>query len=39
MFPFLYVDPETLSSHAAQKGWSCDILILEEDGNFLGRLG
>jgi len=38
MFPFLYVDPETLAAHAAPRGWSCDILIREENGNYLGRL-
>ncbi|MCL0057346.1 methyltransferase domain-containing protein, partial [Dehalococcoidia bacterium] len=34
MFSFLYVDPETLAAHAEQRGWSCDILIREEDGNY-----
>jgi SAM-dependent methyltransferase len=38
MFPCLYVDPETLAAHASQRGWSCEIVCREEDGNFLGRL-
>jgi len=38
MFSFLYVDPETLANHAVERGWSCDVLVREEDGNYLGRL-
>ena len=38
MFPFLYVDPETLADRASESAWSCEIVCREGDGNYLGRL-
>ena len=35
---WLHVDSETLVNHASKAGWSCDILLQEEDGNHLAKL-
>jgi 2-polyprenyl-3-methyl-5-hydroxy-6-metoxy-1,4-benzoquinol methylase len=35
---WLHVDSETLTEHALKKGWSCEVILQEEDGNYLGRL-
>jgi SAM-dependent methyltransferase len=35
---WLHVDPETLADHASKAGWSCEILLQEDDGNYLARL-
>ena len=35
---WLHVDSETLVNHASKAGWSCDILLQEEDGNYLAKL-
>ncbi len=37
-FGWLHVDPETLTQHAADSGWSCEIVLQEDDGNYLARL-
>jgi len=37
-FGFLHVDAETLAGHASTAGWCCEILVQEEDGNYLARL-
>ena len=34
----LRVDPETLVFHARKAGWSCQLVMEEEDGNYLARL-
>jgi SAM-dependent methyltransferase len=35
---WLQVDSETLANHASKAGWSCEILLQEEDGNYLAKL-
>lgn len=35
---WLHVDSETLAVHSLRAGWSRDILIKEEDGNYLAKL-
>ena len=35
---FLRLDPETLGFHASKAGWSCQVVMEEEAGNYLGRL-
>lgn len=35
---WLHVDPATLSEHAAEAGWFCEVIIQEKDGNYLARL-
>ena len=35
---WLHVDSETLAEHAAKAGWLCEILLWEEDGNYLAKL-
>jgi SAM-dependent methyltransferase len=35
---WLQVDPEILTNHASKAGWSCEILLQEEDGNYLAKL-
>jgi SAM-dependent methyltransferase len=35
---WLHVDPETLANHASKAGWSCEILLREDDGNYLAKL-
>ena len=37
-FTQLYVDAETLSDHASQSGWDCEIVEREESGRYLARL-
>ena len=37
-FTQLYVDPETLSEHATQSGWACEIVEQDESGRYLARL-
>ena len=37
-FPFLFVDPEALSSSAARAGLTCDVLEREDDGRYLVRM-
>ncbi len=34
----LHVDAATLDGHAKKAGWSCKILVLEKDGNYLAKL-
>lgn len=35
---WLHVDSEKLAEHAAKAGWFCEILLWEEDGNYLAKL-
>ena len=35
---WLHVDPETLADHASEAGWSCEILLREDDDNYLAKL-
>ena len=37
-FTELYVDPETLTKHASESGWACDIVAEKKEGFFLARL-
>ncbi|HEX8652485.1 MAG TPA: class I SAM-dependent methyltransferase [Pyrinomonadaceae bacterium] len=37
-FTQLHVDAETLSEHAAQSGWDCQIIEQDESGRYLARL-
>ena len=37
-FTQLYVDAETLTEHAAQSGWACEIVERDEMGRYLARL-
>jgi SAM-dependent methyltransferase len=34
----LHVEAATLAEYAEKTGWSCDILVQEDDGNYLARL-
>jgi len=34
----LHVDASTLAGHAEKAGWSCTILVQENDGNYLAKL-
>jgi SAM-dependent methyltransferase len=38
LFPYLHVDPETLTIYAAKHGWQCAILQTEPEGDFLAQL-
>ena len=38
VWKWLFVDPETLSSHALKTGWSCRIISQEESGGYLAQL-
>ncbi len=38
LWKWLHVDPETLTTTARKAGWSCEILLQEESGDYLGRL-
>ncbi|HEY31592.1 MAG TPA: methyltransferase domain-containing protein [Dehalococcoidia bacterium] len=35
---WLHVDSKTLANQASKAGWSCEILLQEEDGNYLAKL-
>ncbi len=35
---YLHVDAATLAGHAEKAGWLCNILVQEEDGNYLAQL-
>ena len=35
---WLHVDPETLTEHAGNAGWQCEVLVREETGDYLARL-
>jgi 2-polyprenyl-3-methyl-5-hydroxy-6-metoxy-1,4-benzoquinol methylase len=35
---WLHVDAQTLTEHARQFGWSCQLTCQQEDGNYLARL-
>jgi hypothetical protein len=35
---WLHVDPETLAEWAAQGGWECEPILVEESGDYLARL-
>lgn len=35
---WLYVDSETLANHSSKAGWFCEIILQEEDGNYLAKL-
>jgi len=35
---WLHVDSETLADHSSKAGWFCEILLQEEDGNYLAKL-
>ncbi|HYK88941.1 MAG TPA: class I SAM-dependent methyltransferase [Acidobacteriota bacterium] len=37
-FTWLHVDPMTLTKHAQKFGWRCEVIRMEEDGNYLARL-
>ena len=35
---WLHVDPDTLADHARRAGWSCEVVMQQEDGEYLARL-
>lgn len=35
---WLHLDPDTLSEQAGETGWSCEILVAQEAGDYLARL-
>lgn len=35
---WLHVDPATLKAHAANAGWKCEVIIADENGNYLAQL-
>jgi hypothetical protein len=35
---WLYVDPDTLKERAEAASWRCDVILEEEDGNYLAKL-
>lgn len=37
-FESLYVDPDTLAGYASKTGWSCKVVVLEDDGGYLAQL-
>ncbi len=37
-FWWLYVDPETLTNHAAKCGWLCESIYRQDDGHYLAHL-
>ena len=37
-FGWLQVDPDTLEREARAAGWVCEILMRQEDGEYLARL-
>ena len=38
LWKWLHVDPETLTANARKAGWSCEIVLQEEGGDYLARL-
>ena len=38
MFGWLHVDRDTLTQHASEFGWHCEVIRKQEDGNYLARL-
>jgi SAM-dependent methyltransferase len=38
LFGWLHVDPETLTDHAGEAGFSCRVVSQQEDGNYLAQL-
>lgn len=38
IWKWLHVDPETLTVHAREAGWHCEVIMQEESGDYLGRL-
>jgi SAM-dependent methyltransferase len=37
-FKILFIDPQTLKACARDVGWSCEIILEEENGNFLAKI-
>jgi SAM-dependent methyltransferase len=37
-FESLYVDPDTLDHYASKTGWSCKVILQEDDGGYLAQL-
>ena len=35
---WLHVDPQTLADHARRAGWTCEILLEQDNGEYLARL-
>jgi len=38
LFGWLHVDPETYRDHAAERGWAVEVVLQEDDGDYLARL-
>ena len=38
LFGWLHVDSETLTEHAAETDWFCEVVRWEESGDYLARL-
>jgi len=37
-YDWLHVDPGTLTEHASQEGWKCEIILKEKEGDYLACL-
>jgi hypothetical protein len=38
LWKWLHVDTETLTTNAGKAGWSCEIVLKENGGDYLARL-
>jgi SAM-dependent methyltransferase len=38
LFGWLHVDAETLGAHAAEAGWECEVVVEQENGEYLASL-
>ncbi len=38
VFSWLHVDPQTLTTHAQEAGWRCQVICQEENGDYLTQL-
>jgi SAM-dependent methyltransferase len=38
IFSWLQVDPDTMKEHANEFGWICEVIHMQDDGNYLAKL-
>jgi SAM-dependent methyltransferase len=38
IFSWLQVDPDTMKENAKEYGWSCEVIHMQDDGNYLAKL-